>query len=93
MKNMFLNPAKNTGMCEERKYYPKHNEAQRTWYQVWYNDECEVLRKKCMLLKNSPDNTSDKQYQEYAEQINIYKKLVSKTKKCTLISFIKRSEI
>ena len=41
------------------------------------------LEKKCMLLKNSlrPDNTSDKQYQEYAEQINKYKKLVSKTLK------------
>ena len=36
-----------------------------------------------MLLKNSlgPDNSSDKQYHEYAEQINIYKKLVSKTQK------------
>ena len=28
-----------------------------------------------------PDNTSDKQYQEYAEQINIYKKLCLKAKK------------
>ena len=44
-----------------------------------------------MLLKNSlgPDNTSDKQYQEYAEQINIYKKLVSKTKKMHIKKFHK----
>ena len=46
---------------------------------------------KMYALKNSlgPDNTSDKQYQEYAEQINIYKKLVSKTNKMHIKKFHK----
>ena len=64
MKNMFINPAKNTGMYKEMKYNPKHfvRKRRRHGKQVWYNDECEVLRKKCMFKKNSlgPDNTSDK---------------------------------
>ena len=88
MKHIFVNPAKNTGMYKERKYIPKHNvrKHRRHGKQMWYNDECEVLRKKMYAIKNSlgPDNTSDKQYQEYAEQINIYKKLVSKTNKNTI---------
>ena len=48
---MFINPAKNTGMFKEWKYNPKHNVRKRRRHgkQVWYNDECEVLRKKIML--------------------------------------------
>ena len=85
---MFINQAKNAGMYKERKYNPKHNVRKQIRHgkQVRYIDECEVL------LKNSlrPDNTSDKQYQEYAEQINIYKKLVYKTKKMHIKTFHKK---
>ena len=48
MKNIFINPAKNTGIYyTERKYNLKHNVRKRRRHckQVWYNDECEVLRK------------------------------------------------
>ena len=53
MKDMFINPAKNTGMYKERKSNPKHivRKRRRHGKQVWYNDECEVLRKNVCFKK------------------------------------------
>ena len=60
-----------------------------TWQKIWFNDECEILRKKCLLIKNSLgyDNTSDAQYQSFQEHVQQYKKLVSKTKRTHTLQF------
>ena len=56
---------------------------------TWFNDEYEILRKKCLLIKNSLryDNTSDAQYQSFHEHVQQYKKLVSKTKRTHTMQF------
>ena len=50
--------------------------------ETWFNDECDILRKKCLLIKNSLRyaNTSDPQYKSFHEHVQQNKKLVSKTK-------------
>ena len=81
---MLINPARNTGIYRERKRKTKHinKNPRRHGKQVWYNEDCEVSRKECMLLKNSliHDNTTHIQHQEFHEKVKSYKKLVIKTK-------------
>ena len=78
---MLINPAKNTGIYRERKRKTKQK-PRRHGKQVWYNKDCEVSRKECMLLKNSlmHDNTTHIQHQEFHKKGQSYKKLVIKTK-------------
>ena len=84
IKNMLINPARNTGIYRERKRKTKHinKKPRRHGKQVWYNEDCEVSRKECMLLKNSlmHDNTTHIQHQEFHKKVQSYKKLVIKTK-------------
>ena len=81
---MLINPARNTGIYRERKRKTKHisKKPRRHGKQVWYNEDCEVSRKECMLLKNSliHDNTTHIQHQEFHKKVQSYKKLVIKTK-------------
>ena len=81
---MLINPARNTGIYRERKRKTKHinKKSRRHGKQVWYNEECEVSKKECMLLKNSlmHDNTTHIQHQEFHKKVQSYKKLVIKTK-------------
>ena len=74
MKTILIHPAKVTGLYKQ--YTRRYGEK------TWFSDECEILRKKCLILKNSLryDNTSDAQYQSFHEHVKQYKKLVSKTK-------------
>ena len=60
---------------------------------TWFNNECEMLRKQYMSIKNSlkPENTSDQQYQIFHEHGKMYKKMINKTKKKCTIRF--QSEI
>ena len=56
---------------------------------TWFNDECEIIRKTCLLIKNSLRyaNTSDAQYQSFYEHVKQYKKLVTKTKRTHTMQF------
>ena len=48
---MLITPARNTGTYRERKRKTKHidKKPRRHGKQVWYNEDCEVSRKECML--------------------------------------------
>ena len=51
---MLINPARYTGIYRERKRKTKriNKKPRRHGKQVWYDKECEVSKKECMLLKN-----------------------------------------
>ena len=61
---------------------------------MWYNEDCEVSRKECMLLNNSliHDNTTHIQHQEFHKKLlsyningkvlNIIREIYSKAKSC-----------
>ena len=48
---------------------------------VWFNRECELLRKKCITIKNSLKHVCNPQYQLFHEHVKQYKNFVSKTNK------------
>ena len=91
MKNIFIQPAKSTGMCKEIKHGGKQNvkNTRRHGKHTWFNDECEISRKKCMSLKNplKLNNTSEQQHQLFHDHVKRYKKLVSNTKRLYLKKF------
>ena len=99
IKNMLINPARNTGIYRERKRKTKHiiKKPRRHGKQVWYNEDCEVSRKECMLLKNSliHDNTTHIQHQEFhknfTKRFNLTRNWSLKPNKYTLNSFTERS--
>ena len=91
MKTILIHPAKVTDMYKQytlnSSYHNKR--TRRHGKKTWFNDECEILRKKCLLIKNSLRyvNTSDALYQSFYEHVKQYKKLVSKTKRTHTMQF------
>ena len=85
MKELFIQPAKKTGIYKEieKKSSKFVKKTRRHGRKSWYNNECDVLRKKCMSMKNSLKNehASGTHEQLFHEHIRKYKKLVVKTKK------------
>ena len=57
------------------------NQSRRHGKKVWFNRECELLRKECMTIKNSLKHVYNLQYQLFHEHVKQYKNVVSKTKK------------
>ena len=57
------------------------NQSRRHGKKVWFNRECELLRKECMTIKNSLKHVYNPQYQLFHEHVKQYKNIVSKTKK------------
>ena len=65
IKDVFIQPAKATSMYKETKerYKRKTEVDRRHGSHVWFNKKCEMLRRKCMSIKNSwsikstPDET------------------------------------
>ena len=86
LKNFFLYPAQITGIYKEYKCSTNDHKqhSRRHGKNTWFNKDCEMMRKKCMLIKNSlrrHKSVSETQYQSFHEHVKEYKKLVSKTNK------------
>ena len=84
IKDVFIQPAKATSMYTETKerYNRKTKVDRRHGSHVWFNKNCEMLRRKCMSIKNSLSikNTPD---EHTCHTWNIFEntKQVSKTNK------------
>ena len=84
MKELFIQPAKKTGIYKVFDEKPSTfiKKTRRHGRQSWYNNECDALRRKCMLMKKSLIveciGTHLKLFHEHVKR---YKKLVLKTKK------------
>ena len=84
MKDLFLKPAKSSGMHTNRKYKNKALlKRKRHKQHNWFNNDCKTLRKEYMCLKNSlkGDHVSITQHQLYHAHAKKYKKLILKTKR------------
>ena len=83
MKSIFIEPANSTGIYREYANNSRNvrNHSRRHGKKVWFNRECELLRKDCMTIKNSLKHVCNPQYQLFHEHVKQYKKIVSKTKK------------
>ena len=80
---MYLYNQQKQQACIKKHYNRKIKVDRRHGSHVWFNKNCEMLRRKCMSIKNSLSikNTPDETHLLYLEHIREYKKLVSKTKK------------
>ena len=85
IKDVFIQPAKVTNMYKEIKesYNKKTNVDRRHGSHVWFNQNCDMLRRECMSIKNSLSisSTHDETHLLYMEHIREYKTNVTKTKK------------
>ena len=83
MKSIFIEPASSTGIYREHTNNSRNvrNQSRQHGKKVWFNRECELLRKKCMTIKNSLKHVCNPQYQLFHEHVKQYKNVVSKTKK------------
>ena len=83
MKSIFIEPAILT--CIYREYANNsrnvRNQSRRHGKKVWFNRECELLRKEYMTIKNYLKHVCKLPYQLFHEHVKQYKKVVSKTKK------------
>ena len=77
IKSLFINPARKFVVIKNIRIILRvlQNNLE-TWQTLWFNNECEMIRKQYMSLKNSlkPVNTSDQQYQIFHEHGKMYKK-------------------
>ena len=91
MKTILIYPAKVTGIHKQYTLYSSYH-TKRTRRHDKKHDECEILRKQSLLIRNSLryDNTSDAQYQSFHEHVKQYKKLVSKTKRKHTMQFLSK---
>ena len=84
MKSLFINPARKVGIYKEFKNNSKSvtNKSRRHGKKTWFNNECEMLCKQYMSIKNSlkPENASDQQYQIFHEHGKMYKKSYQQNK-------------
>ena len=85
MKELFIQPAMKTGIYKVFDEKPNKfiKKTRRHGRQSWYNNECDVLRKKCMSMKKSlnVECPSGTHLHLFHEHVRKYKKLVLKTKK------------
>ncbi len=81
--SVFIKPAKETGMYKEIKPRKFVKKSRRHGRNVWFNNECEILRKKYMCLKDSLNmgNVTLEQHQEFETHFKTYKKCVTKSKR------------
>ena len=83
MKSFFY-PAISTGI-----YYGEYtNNSRNVKENVWFNSECELLRKQFMTIKNYLKHVCDPSHQLFHEHVKQYKKVVSKTKKLYIYIYI-----
>ena len=80
IKDVFIQPAKVTNMYKETKerYTRKTKVDKKHGSHVWFNKNCEMLRRNCMSIKNSLSikSTPYETHLLYLEHIREYKKVV-----------------
>ena len=71
MKSIFIEPANSTGIYREYENNSRNvrNQSRRHGKKVWFNRECELLRKECMTIKNSLNHVCNTQYQLVHEHV------------------------
>ena len=81
MKSIFIEPANSAGREYENNSRNAINQSRRNAKKVWFNRECELLRKECITIKNCLKHVCIPQYQLFHEHVKQSKNVVSKTKK------------